>query len=879
LKKALTLLLVLVALVFATVTPASALNGRGDYRAIESGEKGEKTFPETANTVRVFYAGDENLRVALDLARQSDGERPPANFVFVDDPSQADVFLLNGELPQPEKISQQIEAGAGLVLIAGSGITSAELSQLFGGAQLQLSASETPLSLTAATGAVDPLSTDILWNSAPQIRARATLTGLTGFTPLVVGYETGETVLAQGKLGRGQVFIFNASLTGKDNRQLREWTYFNYLVYSLTSRAAARTPLAFVSYGGSPVPHTLARNLLLAIMALILASAFGAFWAVRRYSLRHPEALDQIVANHATFEVREEKTDWDQVGFHRPLSGFLVSLAFSLFLFIPLIIYQNMILPAYILPSAQALGIWGRVVQFFAVTWVFFDMGTSVAFTKYLAQYRIHDPRKAIQYGQFFVWWQTLSGAIQMAIVIWLSSVVAPKTVYAIYAWGVIAHGVIQLPGFYYVYRYAFGGWQRHDYARILDIAPTLILPILIQPVVVSLAYRWGQTVPTVGGAMGGVLGLGLSAYLRDLITFLWGMVLYRRVGYNGRALYLAHFDLSVVKESLRFGVFEMLGSATLAFGEAAEIWVTQARLINYAEIWANWGIANSFGLAFYLVNQLYEGNMPAISEALSNGKRVLSQYYAVMAYKYGGMMSAAVAALILAVADRFILGATGPEFVRAAQYVIPLTLLGAFQYLSWAGDHIQLGANRPQIKTGLLLAGLFVRLGVAMVLIARFQIMGLVIAYSVAVLGKGLASYWINQRFCFPQRFYVWQSLTAPLLAAALHYLFLRWLTGLIWQGDQLTSVIIFFIAILPSFPVYMFLYGLFGGWDAGTLEDVAKAVPLTGFLRPVAEWGFYFPTRLGARLSPLTGRFPIDIRAEALLEAEMLTNEKVRL
>ncbi len=855
-KKRLTFLLLLVTLILITSTPARA-----------------------DNAVRVFYAGDENLRMALALASQSDGDTPAANFLFVDDPAQADVFLLNGSLPQPEKILQRVEAGAGLVFVAGSGVTSEEMNLFFGASNLQLTKSEAPLSLTAAQGAVDPLATDILWNSAPQIRARAALTGLTGFTPLVVGYETGEAVLAQGRLGNGQVFVLSASLTGNDNRQLREWTYFNYLIYSLTSRAASRAPLPFVNYGGAPVPHEFARNILLGIMALILISAFGAFWAVRRYSLKHPEALDQLVADRDAFETRDEKTDWSQVGFHRPLSGFLVSLAFSLFLFIPLIIYQNMILPVYILPSAQALGIWGRVVQFFAVTWVFFDMGASVAFTKYLAQYRVHDPRKAIQYGQFFVWWQTLSGAIQMAIVIWLSSMVAPRTIYAIYAWGVIAHGIIQLPGFFYVYRYALGGWQRHDYARILDIAPTLILPVVIQPVVVSLAYRWGQTIPTLGGAMGGVIGLGLSAYLRDLLTFIWGMSLYRRVGYNGRALYLAHFDMSVVKESLRFGVFEMLGSAMLAFGEAAEVWITQARLVNYAEIWANWGIANSFGLAFYLVNQLYDGNMPAISESLANGKRILSQYYSIMAYKYGGMLSAAVAAILLAVADRFILGATGPEFIRAAQYVVPLTLFGAFQYLSWAGDHVQLGANKPQIKTGLLLVGLFVRLGIALLLIVRFQIMGLMIAYFISILGKGLASYWINHRFCFPQRFYLWQSLVAPVLASVIHYFFLRWLTGLIWQADQITSVIIFFIAILPSFPVYMFLYGLFGGWDAGTLDDVRAAVELTGILRPVAEWGFYFPTRLGARLSPLNGRFPILIRAEALVEAEALTREKVKL
>ncbi len=88
-----------------------------------------------------------------------------------------------------------------------------------------------------------------------------------------------------------------------------------------------------------------------------------------------------------------------------------------------------------------------------------------------------------------------------------------------------------------------------------------------------------------------------------------------------------------------------------------------------------------------------------------------------------------------------------------------------------------------------------------------------------------------------------------------------------------------IFFIGILPSFPVYIFLYGLFGGWDKATLDELAEAVALTGRVRWLAKWGFYKPTALGARLSPLNGKFPITIREQAMEEARQLTSEKVKL
>jgi hypothetical protein len=90
---------------------------------------------------------------------------------------------------------------------------------------------------------------------------------------------------------------------------------------------------------------------------------------------------------------------------------------------------------------------------------------------------------------------------------------------------------------------------------------------------------------------------------------------------------------------------------------------------------------------------------------------------------------------------------------------------------------------------------------------------------------------------------------------------------------------VLIFFIGILPSFPLFIFLYGLFGGWDNETLAELKEAVALTGKVHWLTRWGMYEPTALGARLSPLNNRFPITNRAEAMKEAKALTAEKIAL
>jgi O-antigen/teichoic acid export membrane protein len=819
--------------------------------------------------LRVFYAGPSDaVQTALRLS-------PGVSLVA--DPLQAQVFLLNDAAPSAQLIHDRVQAGAGLVLILGPQLDSQQVSILLG-APLSLQPREDALSLVAAQDVKDPLLQDIVWNSAPQIRQRADLDAAgAGLFPLISGFEQPETVLARAQVGAGRAYLFTPFLDGA-NQPFLEWAYFNYFIYALLTQAAGQVPQSFAAYPNSPVPHAgeqLALYLFLA-GALILAGILFLF--VRRYSLAHPELLEALVVDRQEFETRQAATEWEEIGFHRPLGGFMLAFMLGLVLFIPLIIYQNLILPVYILPSAQALGIWGRVTQFFNFLWLLFDMGTSAAFVKFFAQYRVREPARAIQFGQVYIWWQALSGAFQVALIIAIAGSVLPQTAYALYTWSVIIHTFIQIPGFFQVMRFSLKAWQRFDYAQILDLGYALVFPILAQPLIVTLLVIWGRSHPAFGAAMGGLLGLGFAAYVTEALTFILGIWLYQRLGYNTRLLFLAHFDWATIKASFQFGVYEMIGSVAWALGQAMEVVVTQTRLVNYTEVWGNWILAQNFVFAFNVITTLYDNVMPSISEAISHSRAALSQYYAAMSYKWGGFISAFIGSVMLATADRFILGASGPEFVRASLYAIPLIIWGAIQYPSWVGDNVQLGANRPYLKATLVAGEQTIRILLAVLLVARYQINALIIAYFAGLLAKDLVAYFINDRLCFRQRFFFWQSLGAPLLAGSAHFLLVRWFTGLIWRGDQVTSMLIFLIGLLFSYPFFTFFYGLFGGWDDATLDELRQAADLASFMRPLARL-FWAASSLGARISPLHGRFPITIRQAALEEAASLGEERVAL
>lgn len=825
-----------------------------------------------AGAIPVYYAGPPGgVKTALDLAVRHE------DFEIVSDPTQANVMVLNGTIPDAEAIRARVEAGAGMLLILGPETGADVVGQVLGKETITLTFRDDPLSLSG-TGASDPVLISVIWESAPQIRARS-VPESSGLEELVIGYEDDSLVLGKTQVGRGMVFVLAAHLADEDtNAQLQDWAYFNYLIYHLLARGAGHTPFAYADYGGSPVPHMRERTVLFTTLGGMVMISCGAFVLVRRYSKAHPELLDELVISREEFEVRQAGTKWDEIWFHRALGGFMFALMLGLIFFVPMIIYQNLILPGFILPSAQALGIWGRVFQFFVLLWQFFDMGTSAAFIKFFSQYRVDDPRKGILFGQVFVWWQTLSGALQVALVVVIAGTALPRTVYALYAWSVIVHALIQIPGFYRVTRHALMGLQRFDYAQMLDLGIELIFPMITQPIIVSLFVLWGRGNPVFGMAMGGVLGMGIAAYASEVLVFVLGLALYKRLGYGARVLFLAHFDYETVKQAFSFGVFEMLGASLWGLGQSAEILITQARLVNYAEIWGNWTLAQNFVFAFRVLQILYENLLSSISEAISHTRVKLSQYYEVMAYKWGGLVSAFIGAVLLAVADRFILGATGPEFVRAAALSAPLIIWGAIQYPSWVGDNIQLATNKPYLKSILVGLEQAIRLALAWVLLERFQINALIIAYFIGLGAKGIAAYFVNHRLCFPQRFYWWQSLVAPLLAGVVHYTMLRVVTGWIWQGDPITSMLILLIGILISYPPFAFFYGLAGGWDDGTLLDLERSVDLASFMRPLA-WLFWKASALGARVSPLHNRFPVEIRTEALAEAAALTEERVEL
>lgn len=198
--------------------------------------------PSQNNITRnIFYVGGDN-KVKAALIR--------AGYTLADDFENADVFVLNGDIPDVNAIASKVEDGAGLVLIAGKEMSFRDVEVLFGYPVSSLINAEITVTLVVDEylGKNDPLINEIDWNDAPQIRDRALIMTSAPGKPLIRVNGYVEVVIGEiGKTSERKIAL-EVFLDEQHNMKFQEWRYFDYLIYNLVERAAGAEPLSFTDF-------------------------------------------------------------------------------------------------------------------------------------------------------------------------------------------------------------------------------------------------------------------------------------------------------------------------------------------------------------------------------------------------------------------------------------------------------------------------------------------------------------------------------------------------------------------------------------------------------------------------------------------------------
>lgn len=841
------------------------------------------------SAVGVYYIGPEDqIAEAIHLNAP--------HIVRVDQPELAQVVVLNNAPLTHETLrdfGREIRNGdLGLVFLAGQSFPQdiADLNALLGVSTFGMARVERPRELRESEE-YDPLRESINWRSAPPIHARTVISN-PNLLRSIVATTANEPFLQRlrGQEGRQAVFV-SGWLGHESNAAWINWPYFDYFIYRLITEAAQPPRIfTFGDYPLAPVPKGQLRLALAGGSGALLLFTWGAFFLARRYLFLHPEAMTKLrlrtprSAASATpaksAETSGESTalsdprfGWRFVGFHRPLAGFFTLLGVGSLLFLPLLAYREFVLPQWLLPWPQTLRFWDQVVRWLSIVAILFDVRTGTAAVRYFAITRVRQPERAFRYFQAYLWWQIISSALQLSVIGLLSTLVFPGTALAHLSFYFVFRAVLHFPGFLRVFHLFFRANQRLDYAQILTLV-TAISPLVIQSALILVGRRWGALDPVLGDPLGGILGLSLGIYLSEWLGFGVGLWLYRKLGHAPRALLLPAFDRYVLRRLLSFGARLTLGALASALSWTALTQVLPPDAVTPSP----WMLLLAYEV---LAQGLYAGLMPAIAEAHVQGYKTLARYYASEGVHYGLWMGCYLLTLLGALGETLILRGFGEPSEEAVGLLGPVLLWGALQGIVWGADRVWEATGYPLLKSVVQIGAEALTWGLIVTLMAWWGIWSRVIAMFVVLLLKGAVSWLLIRRYIWRPRLAFWQTWIAPAGAGVLLYNLLHTLDDLYLRALPFSPAQSYLIAlgvVLLTLPTYGFLTALFGGWDPGGVQELERAVALSGPGEPIARllaWG----VRVGAQASPLHGHFPMALREIAEEEAWALTHGRAQI
>ncbi len=735
----------------------------------------------------------------------------------------------------------------------------------------------------------NPLA-QIDWASVPETHATTIFTNIAAAVNVILRNDTisgsGVPLLFEKTLGNGKIVVYAPwttlnSQTGEPyNVEITLWPYFNYFIYSTAMYSAGKSFLTYPDWPYSPVPHYEQQVLIGIFVFILIIFAVGAFIKVRNYSKAHKPRIETLSEEILEEVEKKQKQDkWEQIGLHRQVGGFLYMFFVVMLIVIPNAIMQSMILPRFILPYPQAAGWYSFSINLFQAIWVVFDLGTSVALVKYFAEYRVNKPLEAIKYVQIFIWFQMLTGVVQVFLISFLGSIFFPHTFLAHLTWIFIAHSLVQYPGFTLVFMFVFRALQRIDLQQLSNLMYYAVFSI-IGPYTGILIFRWwGAQNPIFGEALGGAIGYALGGYFQEWMMFLFTLYLFKKLGFHASTFFRVDFSTTQIKQALKFGAKWTAGQVWVPAVWMLQMIIVSTQLLSWSAQQGYFSLAWNLVLIVSVAALFMDSLMGGISEAYSHKKHKLVELYAAEGLKWGSYIVFWIVSSLYAVGWRFISGAAGAEWEPANVLLPGLLLFQLIGYFSWCSDNIYAGVGRTGLAAIVWIEEQTIRAILMIYFVVYYSagMLGIIYAYVIALAIKDVSTWAIIRKKITAPKFYVWQTYIGPGLAAIMNFALLEIIAQIIWDNGILSSVLLFFIGTFVSIYWYSFFTGLTGSWDKNTLNEFKRSVDMTGKMRALS-YPLYKLAQIGSK-SPLFNRCVIDIYEEAMLEARELTEEKKAL
>lgn len=576
---------------------------------------------------------------------------------------------------------------------------------------------------------------------------------------------------------------------------------------------------------------------------------------------------------------------WDKIGLHKQISGFFNSLFTAILVAGPQLVLLLYIYPNFIMPFPNAAGVYSIVNDLFSALWLFLDVGTSIALVTYFSAHRIERPEKAVHYIQIFVYWQLLSGIVQFSVVGGLSLFYFPTVEkYAYLSYHFLIHSMIQFPGFLSVMVLTLRALQRTDLEQISTLLVNFVFKLGVNFVLI-LFFRWlFRDSVMYGELFGAIVGLNIGAWVGNFADFGFSYYLFRKAGYSGKFIFRWDFTKEEFIEVMKYGIRLVIGNVWVPAVATLQALIITRYVLDYGSEVGYYNLAMQIGQIIGLVGMFTDSVQAPIAEAweykVGHGKEKYMERVFISSFKWVNVLNFFLSTSLLVIGGRLIIGFAGPMWARAEFYFFAIVVFHFFAPYSWIGDKFLLGSKMPTTIMWIYIIEQVVRAIGLIIIVPKMGVAGLMWAYLPGLLVKNIILLVVIRKKITAPKMYYWQTWIAPGIAAFVNWALLESFARVMWKGDLLTSILLFFIAVLVFIVIYGFLLGFFGAWDENEMKELelAKQIGHRGlnYFTSVLYWAAQFAFKIK---SPFIGKSKIDIWEQAQEEMDELDRMKKKL
>jgi hypothetical protein len=567
-----------------------------------------------------------------------------------------------------------------------------------------------------------------------------------------------------------------------------------------------------------------------------------------------------------------------EIGFHKPLSG--VFFNYSLIVVAVLInLGINTLFLGYIFPYPESQGYNSLTGIVFGLMFRIFDIGTAYGIERWIAEYRIKNPLKMVRYIQFFIWYQMITGLIQVTWVSYYALYVFRENVeFSYLSWLFLILATTQYPGMLSIFKSCLTGFQEFKSWSIVAFISNMFISKAFELSFALIGRSIGAANPAIGELYGASIGLAIGGYLQSFFSMLLAMryaaPVLGKFGFRIRDTFSHNFDWEIMKTCLWFGIKVSVAPIYGTFvGWMISLWFFD-QIPQYATFLVLSGLAGQFASG---ADNGSEMNItPSISESFNNKKLHLSQFYIAQAWKWYGVLTSFFVVLLLLIFP-VIVTIFSNNKLQNYSLMIPFfyshLIPRIFSFQFGKCDDILIASGHETflmiirfIEENLKLFILFLLLFVFKVQNYGFGVIVWLLPcnHLPAATFKAVMAWWFINKKVVKLNVAPWQTFVAPGLAGTIYYYFGQLCIIVIYNPLVLLNFFLGFIVygliviLIGVGYVFFPLYAFFGGWDEYGLSTFEKGKVLTGPSKFLVAHILKVSKYMNAR-SPFYNKFPI--------------------